>query len=61
MDWSEDIQNPSALSIFRYLIANDPLTLSSNFCSDAVQQAVGRGDYELVYQDGTYTIYEKIK
>ncbi len=59
MGWAEDIKNSSTLESFRYLIANDPVTLSSNFCSEPVNQAVAQGEYELVYDDGTYTIYER--
>lgn len=58
-NWAEDIKYPYALQNFRYLVANDPITLSGNYCSEPVQQAVEMGNYRLVYQDGTYTIYEK--
>lgn len=61
MGWAEDIKNSSTLESFRYFIANDPVTLSSNFCSEPVNQAVKRGDYGPVYLDGTYIIYEKIQ
>jgi len=58
-DWASEIKKDQVLNQFRYLIANDPISLSSNYCSPSIQKAVANGNYNLVYQDGTYTIYEK--
>ena len=57
--WADDIKDPSVLNQFSYLITNDPVTLSSSYCSQPVQRAVELGRYKSVYQDGTYVIYEK--
>lgn len=59
MNWAEEIKNPLVLSNFRYLVVDDPVKPGSNYCSPLIEQALERGDYQLVYQDGTYTIYEK--